>query len=189
MQIHVDARGLSCPQPVILTRKALETGGPVTTVVDNETAMENISRLAQGMGYNVEVEQHGNDYHIHIDKSASRPDQQKYNKGVILVTGQYLGRGDDALGRILMKSFLYTLTQMKDAVTTIIFINSGVALTSQGSEVLDYLLELEQNGVEILSCGTCLDFYQLKNQLLVGQVTNMYSILERVASADKVITI
>ncbi|MGI6512867.1 MAG: sulfurtransferase-like selenium metabolism protein YedF [Syntrophomonadaceae bacterium] len=189
MQSHVDARGLSCPQPVILTRKALEAGGPVTAVVDNETAVENISRLAQGMGYDVEVEQHGNDYHIHIEKSAGRPDQEKYNQGVILVTGQYMGRGDDALGKVLMKSFLYTLTQMKDTVTTIIFINSGVTLTSQGSEVLDHLLELEQAGVEILSCGTCLDFYQLKNKLLVGQVTNMYSIVERVAAADKVITV
>ena len=189
MQGHVDARGLSCPEPVILTRKALETGGPVTTVVDNETAMENISRLAQGMGYNVEVEQHGNDYHIHIEKSAGRTDQQKFMQGVILVTSQYVGRGDDALGKILMKSFIYTMTQMKDTISTIIFINSGVALTSQGSEVLDHLLELEQSGVEILSCGTCLDHFQLRNQLLVGQVTNMYSIMERVAAADKVITI
>jgi selenium metabolism protein YedF len=88
-----------------------------------------------------------------------------------------------------MKSFFYTLTQMKDAVTALIFINSGVALTSQGSEVLDHLLELEQVGVEILSCGTCLDFYHLKNRLMVGQVSNMYSILERVSAADKVITI
>ena len=91
MQGHVDARGLSCPEPVILTRKALEAGGPVTAVVDNETAVENISRLAQGMGYTVEVEQHGNDYHIHIEK-APPTDQQKFMQGVILVTSQYVGR-------------------------------------------------------------------------------------------------
>ncbi len=190
MQDHIDARGLSCPQPVILTKKALETGGEsVTTIVDNEAALENVSRLAQGLGYNVEVEQQGKDYHIHIEKTGPRPDQAEYSDGVILITGQYMGRGDDALGKILMKSFLYTLTQMKDTVATMIFINSGVTLTSQGSEVLDYLLELEQSGVEILSCGTCLDYYNLKNQLMVGRVSNMYSILERVSAADKVITI
>ena len=80
------------------------------------------------------------------------------------------------------------MTQMKDTISTIIFINSGVALTSQGSEVL-ITSGIEQSGVEILSCGTCLDHFQLRNQLLVGQVTNMYSIMERVAAADKVITI
>jgi len=189
MQDHIDARGLSCPQPVILTKKALEAGDSVITVVDNEAALENVSRLAQGLGYNVEVEQQGKDYHIHIEKTATRREQIEFNHGVILITGQYLGRGDDALGKILMKSFLYTLAQMKDTVTTLIFINSGVALTSQGSEVLDHLLELEQSGIEILSCGTCLDFYNLKNKLMVGQVSNMYSILERISAADKVITI
>lgn len=189
MQGHIDARGLSCPQPVILTKKALEAGDSVTTVVDNEAALENVSRLAQRLGYDVEVERQGNDYHIHIDKNAAKTERVEFNHGVILITGQYLGRGDDALGRILMKSFFYTLTQLKDAVTALIFINSGVALTAQGSEVLDHLLELEQAGVEILSCGTCLDFYHLKNRLMVGQVSNMYSILERVSAADKVITI
>lgn len=189
MQDHIDARGLSCPQPVILTKKALEAGDSVTTVVDNQAALENVSRLAQSLGYNVEVEQQGKDYHIHIEKTGTGPDQVEYNYGVILITGQCFGRGDNVLGRILMKSFLYTLTQMKGAVNTIIFINSGVVLTSQGSEVLDHLLELEQLGVEILSCGTCLDFYNLKNQLIVGQVSNMYSILERVSAADKVITL
>lgn len=189
MQDHIDARGLSCPQPVILTKKALEGGGSVTTVVDNTAALENVSRLAQGLGYNVEVEQQGKDYHIHIEKTGTSPDQIEYSHGVILITSQYLGQGDDVLGRILMKSFLYTLTQMKDAVSAMIFMNSGVALTAQGSEVLDHLLELEQSGVEILSCGTCLDFYNLKNQLMVGHVSNMYSILERISAAHKVITL
>ena len=189
MQDHIDARGLSCPQPVILTKKALEAGDSVTTVVDNQAALENVSRLAQSLGYNVEVEQQGKDYHIHIEKTGTSPDQVEYNQGVILINGQYFGRGDNDLGKILMKSFLYTLTQMKGAVTTIIFINGGVFLTAQGSEVLDHLLELEQSGMEILSCGTCLDFYNLKNRLMVGQVSNMYSILERVSAADKVITL
>ena len=189
MESLVDARGLSCPQPVILTKKALEEGGSVTTVVDNTAALENVSRLAKTLGYEVEVEQRGPDYHIRIEKTGTSPDRSEYYHGVILITSQYLGQGDIALGKTLMKSFFYTLTQMEDVASAIIFMNSGVALAAQGSEVLDHLLELERSGVEVLSCGTCLDFYHLKNQLMVGHVTNMYSIVEKLAKAHKVITL
>ena len=125
---------------------------------------------------------------IFVLRKQARHRVRPSNHGVILITGQYLGRGDDALGDP-HEEFPLSLTQMKDTVNTMIFINSGVTLTSQGSEVLDYLLELEQSGIDILSCGTCLDFYNLKNQLMVGRVSNMYSILERVSAADKVVTL
>lgn len=192
MERMIDARGLSCPQPVILTKKALEglLEGSVITVVDNSTARENVVKLARILAYEVEVEERGNEYHIRIEKSVEpAAELQPYEGTLILIKSQYLGEGNDELGKTLMKSFLFTLTQMDQAVKTIIFLNSGVALTTQGSEVLDHLLVLEHAGVKILSCGTCLDFYNLKNQLMVGSVTNMYSILENIVTANRVLTL
>lgn len=193
MEKIVDARGLSCPQPVILTKKALEelTQGRVVAVVDNSTALENILKLARSLAYGVEVEERGNEYRIYIEKSVegTRQELQSYEGTVILVKSQYMGTGSEELGKVLMKSFFFTLTQMSNPAETIIFMNSGVVLTTQGSEILEHLLALEQAGVEILACGTCLDFYQLKDQLLVGKVSNMYTILEKISSAPKVITL
>ena len=77
----------------------------------------------------------------------------------VLITSNVLGKGDDTLGNILMKSFMYTLTQMEGAFRTIIFMNSGVLLTTEGSEVLEYIRALEDRQIEVLSCGTCLDYY------------------------------
>jgi len=163
--------------------------GLITTVVDNVAALENVSRLAKGMGYTVDVEQKGDDYLVRIDKTGTGQDQMLFNRSVILIKSQFLGEGNDVLGKTLMKSFIYTLTQMEGSVGSIIFMNSGVLLTTQGSEILDHLLSIEQSGVEIMSCGTCLDFYNVKNQLMVGQVSNMYSIFERMAAAPKVISL
>ncbi len=187
----IDARGLACPQPVILTKKALdaEDEGFVTTVVDNTSAVENLTRLARVMGCGVEVEQIGDEYHVRIEKIGAGPEPIEHNQSVILVKNQFLGEGNDELGRILMNSFMYTLTQMEGTVGSIIFMNSGVVLTVSGSEVLEHLRLLEQSGVEILVCGTCLDFYQIKNQLGVGHVSNMYTIYEKMAAAYRVITL
>lgn len=187
----IDARGLACPQPVILTKKALDAGdeGFVTTVVDNTSAVENLTRLARVMGCGVEVEQIGDEYHVRIEKIGAGPEPIEHNQSVILIKNQFLGEGNDELGRILMNSFMYTLTQMEGTVGSIIFMNSGVVLTVSGSEVLEHLRSLEQSGVEILVCGTCLEFYQIKNQLGVGHVSNMYTIYEKMAAAYRVITL
>jgi len=98
-----------------------------------------------------------------------------------------LGRGDDTLGNVLIKSFFYTLNENDVVGKTLIFLNSGVKLTCSGSEVLEHLMSLEKRGTEILSCGTCLDFYGLKEKLCVGKITNMYHILELLIKAPKVI--
>lgn len=193
MDTVVDARGLACPHPVVLTKKALEniSQGSIVTLVDNQTAVENVRKFAKSQGCDVEVEETREGYYIHIEKTAAetRADLSEFDTGVILITNQYLGQGDIELGRTLMKSFFFTLTQMNGVAGSIIFMNSGVALTTQGSEVLDHILSLEQAGMEILSCGTCLDYYNLKNQLMAGKVTNMFTILEKMAAAYKVITL
>ena len=108
---------------------------------------------------------------------------------VVAVGSAEMGNGDPRLGRILMKSFLYSLTQLEELPQTVLFFNGGVRMTTEGSESLEDLKALESQGVEILSCGTCLDFYGLKDKLLVGGITNMYVIAQTMAGAGNVVKI
>lgn len=193
MEKLVDARGLSCPSPVVLTKQALDQleDGVVTTVVDNRTALENVIKLAHNLACEVNVEERAGEYYIHIEKSSMTPSTAlaPTEGAVLMVTSNTLGKGDEKLGKVLMKSFFYTLTEVEGVINTAIFMNSGVFLTTEGSEIIEYLSALEQDGVKILSCGTCLDYYQLKDRLVAGTVTNMYNIVEALAAAHKVITI
>lgn len=102
-----------------------------------------------------------------------------------MITGSLFGKGAEELGQVLMKSFMFTLTEIQAPVTTLVFINSGVYLTIEGSPVLEHLQNLEQQGCEILSCGTCLDYYNLKEKLAVGRVTNMYTAVEKLLDTGK----
>ena len=108
---------------------------------------------------------------------------------VVAVGSAEMGNGDPRLGRILMKSFLYSLTQLEELPQTVLFFNGGVRMTTEGSESIEDLKALESQGVEILSCGTCLDFYGLKDKLLVGGITNMYVIAQTMAGAGNVVKI
>ncbi len=189
----VDARGLSCPQPVILTKKAMEgeNGDLLTTIVDQTMALENVSKLASSQGYDYEVEEKDNAYYIHM----SRTDEINIEKGhstediAVLVSSRLFGQGNEELGQILMNSFLYTLNEMEENITHLLFMNSGIYLTVEGSPVIVHIKALESKGVEILSCGTCLDFYGLKEKLAVGKVTNMYTAMEVLCKASKTISV
>lgn len=188
----VDARGLSCPQPVILTKRVMDekSGEDIVTMVDNATARENVSKLAVSQGYSYNVEIQGSEYHIHMTPPAvERSTAQQAKSLAVLVKSQYFGQGDDELGAILTRSFFYTLTELVDQLHTVIFMNGGVHLTTEGSPILENLQYLEEKGVEILSCGTCLDFFGKKDQLRVGGVTNMYTALEIMADANKTLVI
>jgi selenium metabolism protein YedF len=188
---EIDARGLACPQPVILTKKALEEiqDGEIVTIVDNITAKENVSRLAANLNHEYEVCDEEGCYYIKIKKTAEAPKEEKAGSIVIVITTDMLGQGAEELGKVLMKSYTYALTETTPLPEALIFMNSGVKLTSEGSEVLENIKKLEASGVEIISCGTCLDFYQLKDKLKAGIVGNMYSIIEKMNSAAKVINI
>ncbi|MGI9861039.1 sulfurtransferase-like selenium metabolism protein YedF [Moorella naiadis] len=193
MEKIVDARGQACPQPVILTKKAMEALEPeaeVVTIVDNEVARDNVLKLARSLECETEVREQGSDYYIHIRKEAMPTTRLTVGTGqVLLVSAATLGRGSEELGSILMRSFFYSLGETEVLPRRALFINSGVQLCCQSSPVLDSLLALEQKGMEILACGTCLDYFHLKDKLCVGSITNMYSIIEHLMAAEKVITL
>jgi selenium metabolism protein YedF len=200
MNKEIDLRGKQCPIPVIQTKKALEkTGsGSIVTIVDNDTAKENISKLAKSMNLKAEIKEAKGDFYIEIykqgdiqiseglefpSKSAKKEDL------TILITRDTLGEGDRELGEVLMKGYIYTLTEATKTPRRLLFLNGGVKLTVEGSLVIDHLRKLEEKGVEILSCGACLDYYKVKNQLLVGGIGNMYDIVEKSNGAAKTITL
>lgn len=195
MRKTIDARGLTCPQPVVLTKKALEEEeiSEVLTIVDNSNALENVSRLAHTLKLECKVDEKEGNYYIDIWKGESSDNlslaESSYSDTVVLISGNILGRGDDKLGALLMKNFIYTLTQVEGAVKSLIFMNGGVLLSTEGSEVLEQIRLLEESGVEVLSCGTCLDSFQLGDKLRVGIITNMYTIVERLSGAARVITL
>ncbi|CDF58983.1 sulfurtransferase-like selenium metabolism protein YedF [Thermobrachium celere] len=189
----IDCRGLACPKPVIMTKKELDNinSGEIEVLVDNEGARENLSKLAQNYGYEYRVLEDVEGIHVIIKKleKCNTTDLKDNGNIVIVITSDTLGHGDDVLGRTLMKSYVYSLTEVEEKPKTIIFINAGVKLTTEGSDVLESLKVLEQHGVEILSCGTCLNFYNLSDKLKVGTVSNMYTIVEKMHRATNTIKI
>lgn len=193
----VDARGLACPQPVILTRNALQESDAVTTIVDNETAKGNVSRMAASQGYQVNVEEREDGIYLHLTKGekpveamAPQPVAAPAAGPLVLtVPSDIMGRGDEELGGILVRAFFHTLGEVEPLPDTIIFFNSGVKLVVEGSPVVEDLRTLKAQGVEILACGTCLGHYELKDKVAVGEVSNMYTIAETLLRAGKVVSL
>jgi selenium metabolism protein YedF len=191
----IDCRGLACPQPVVVTKQALDQlkEGEIIVIVDNASSCNNVERFARSQGCPVEIKGSGEDFYIYIRK-VSGQDTEKMTKGderikkiVVYINSHLLGIGDEALGAILMRAFLKTLLDMSTKPHRLILINSGVRLASEGSEVLETLKKLSEEGIEILACGTCLDFYGLKEKLRVGMVSNMYDIAQSLLEADRLI--
>jgi selenium metabolism protein YedF len=194
----VDARGLACPQPVILTRNALQESDAVTTIVDNETARGNVSRMAAKQGCRVDVEERGDGIYVHLTKKGEEPAEETAPQPVaapangplvLTVPSDIMGRGDEELGGILVRAFFHTLGEVEPLPDTIIFFNSGVKLVVEGSLVVEDLRALKDGGIEILACGTCLGHYGLKERVAVGEVSNMYTIAETILGAGKVVSL
>jgi len=194
----VDCRGLACSQPVIQTKKAMAEGETVTTIVDNDTAKMNVSRMAGKEGYAVEVEEKDDGIYLYVSKAGALPEQTtapapptegRVGPTVLLIPSEGMGRGDDELGGILIRSFLHTLNEVEPLPDTIVFVNAGVKLTVEDSLVLEDLQFLEQRGVEILACGTCLGHFGLKAKMAIGEISNMYSIAETLLGAGKVVAL
>jgi len=191
----IDCRGLACPQPVITTKQTLDQlkEGEMIVIVDNASSCNNVERFVQSQGCSVEVESRGQDFYLHVRKgkisdAAEVPGEKKgIEKVVVYINSNLLGIGDEALGAILMRAFLKTLLDLERKPLRLILINSGVRLATDGSEVLETLGKLSEKGIEILSCGTCLDFYGLKEKLNVGKVSNMYEIAQSLMEADRLV--
>ena len=192
MDAELDLRGLNCPLPVVKTKKALDgiEEGDIVVIVESPEGCQNVQRFAESQGCKVSVKEREGLFRLHIRKEktekAVAPAQ---SKDVIMITTDRFGSGDDELGAILMKAFLYTLWDVERKPAKILLINDGVRLATENKETIDSLKLLEEAGVEIFSCGTCLDYYQLKDKLGVGQATNMYDTVDSLLSAGKVIKI
>ncbi len=197
----VNATGLACPKPVVLAKQAIETSEQVKVIVDNETALENVKRLGTKLGCEVKSEsKEGGLFEIMLTRKAgvtlssenvnTSCDSSAAASGpfVIVCSEDKMGRGNDELGSLLIRAFFHTITEQTERPDIIIFYNTGVRLTVRGSEVLDDLKALSTKGVEILVCGTCLNFFNIKEQLGVGIVSNMYDIAGTMSRAGRLIS-
>ena len=201
MEKIIDCRGLACPLPVVNAKKAAEAMNPgdvLTVLVDNEIAVQNLSRFAEHKGFGVSADKKDEkEYAVIMSISGEAAESKEEEvacvmdsrrKGMLVVlSGNVMGNGDAKLGTSLMKAFVFALTKQDQLPDTILCYNSGAYLTCEGADTLEDLKLLESEGVTILTCGTCLDFYGLKEKLAVGGVTNMYDIVERMESAAQII--
>lgn len=194
----IDAKGKACPIPVVLAKGAITDGADAFTIeVDNTTAVENLTRLAASQGYGLAVRESGGIFALDFARTgavvkpqASAPAETCTGCGYAVLVGRdTLGAGDRALGTNLMRMFFYSLANSCDLPACVLFLNDGVKLPTLDDQMVEHLNALSGKGVEILVCGTCLNFYGLSEQLRVGTVSNMFDILSRMQGSGKVITL
>lgn len=227
--IKVNALGDVCPIPVVKTKNAikeLQGAGEVETLVDNEIAVQNLTKMANQKGYKVYSEKissneyrvvmqiNGADQPVQEQPAAGQmapgpglliqgqptagqmmPDQSetgrlmsgKKNNAVVVISSNKMGEGSDELGEALLKGFIFALSQQDELPSAMLFYNGGAGMTTCGSPVLEDLKSMEEQGVEILTCGTCLNHYDLTEKLAVGSVTNMYAIAEKMTGASLIV--
>jgi selenium metabolism protein YedF len=205
---EIDARGLSCPAPVLLTKNTIETEKPgqIRVILDNEASGQNVSRFLSSKNFSVTMGKQGSEVIVtgliqeggiskgedapvtcDISEKDHLPKHEK--KIVVMITSNCLGRGDDDLGTKLIVNFIKTLKEMGRELWRLIFVNSGVKLTIENAQTLEDLKDLEKLGIKILVCGTCLDHFKLLEKKRVGETTNMLDIVTAMQLADKVINI
>ena len=202
MEKILDCKGMACPLPVVNAKKAseeLHAGDVLTVLVDNEIAVQNLTRFAEHKGFGVTAEKRSDkEYAVIMTVSGAAGEETREEeiacvmdsrrKGMLVVlSANVMGTGDPKLGTSLMKAFVFALTKQDQLPDTILCYNTGAYLSCEGADTLEDLKLLESEGVTILTCGTCLDFYGLKEKLAVGGVTNMYDIVERMENAAQII--
>ena len=196
---EIDARGLACPAPVLQTKAALQEGEleSLNVVVDNAASQQNVQRFLESQGFETMLEQKGDDYWIigtcgseqMAQPQSSAVPEADIKKIMVVCTTDRMGFGDDVLGLKLMVNFLRTLKEMGKELWRLVFVNNGVKLTIDGSEVLDDLKAFEKDGLKILVCGTCLTHFNILERKQVGETTNMLDIVTAMQLADKVISV
>ena len=196
MYIEIDARGLACPKPVINTKKELDNieEGIVIVTVDNNIAKQNILKLSNSLNCESRIIKEEKDLiSIEIKKGDNviieEQIKDELDNKCIFISSNKMGNGNDELGETLMKGFVYTLTESKPYPKSILLVNSAVKLSTENYDTVQNLKILEESGVEILSCGTCLDYYGLKESIKVGSITNMYTIVDIMKNSSQTISI
>ena len=201
MEKKIDCKGMACPLPVVNAKKAAEelsAGDVLTVLVDNEIAVQNLTRFGEHRGFAVSAAKKAEkEYAVRMTVAGTAADDKEEvvacavdsrRKGMLVVlSANTMGTGDPKLGTALMKAFVFALTRQDQLPDTVLCYNTGAYLTCEGADTLEDLKLLESEGVTILTCGTCLDFYGLKEKLAVGGATNMYDILERMENAAQII--
>ena len=200
MSQTVDARALPCPQPVMLTLKAINADTEVTTIVDNQAAVANVTRLAQSKGCAVEAVERADGIYLNIKREGAPPGttidenvvacptrDPSTGPLVMFVPSDSLGRGPAELGERLMGALFHSLLEVEPKPDMIIFMNSGVKLAVAGSPALDDIRTLEARGIDVLACGTCLGYFELTEKLAVGRVSNMYDIATALLGAGRIV--
>lgn len=194
----IDLSKLECPLPVIQTKKHLEENPDtsiISVIVDNKAASENVSRFLTHQGFSLEVSEKENAYTIIGKKNgtARMPAEGETEKPgkttLILFSHNVIGTGEPELGSKLMLNFIKTLSEMKDSLWRLVFVNEGVKLTIKGAETLPVLQQLEEDGISILVCGTCLEYFNILDQKMTGETTNMLDIITSLQVSDKVINL
>ena len=198
--VKVNAIGDNCPIPVVKAKKAIEAlteSAIVEVSVDNEIAVQNVTKMVSQKNLESTCEKVSDNHFVikvqcgEVTESKTTEEAvctvEKEEKMIVVLSSDKMGEGDEELGKVLIKGFIYAITQLDKYPKAVLLYNSGVKLSSEGSDSIEDLKVLEENGVEILSCGTCLNFYNLQDKLQVGKVTNMYSIVEELAGATNII--
>jgi selenium metabolism protein YedF len=200
----INAKGLACPEPVILTKKALDLYDEITVIVDNETARENVNRLASSSGYVVDItEETGGIFRMCLKKQQDTPRAGKdmappcrctediplsaHGPTVFVIASNIMGHGNDELGAVLMKAFIHTAIDLDHGPDIMIFYNTGVKLAAFDSDVIDDLKIFEEKGVRILICGTCVNFFNLTGKIGAGTISNMYDIAGTLSTAGRIV--
>ena len=179
---EIDALGLLCPRPVILAKKLIKEENPAefTVLVDNEIATENLSKMADQLGYDTKVEKEDKVYRVEFKKVEGKKVEQHYSKDefIVVFSSDELGVGDEEFSKKLLEGFIYSLSEKDEVPTYVVLYNHGVMLSTINENTIADLKKLESKGTTVLSCGLCLGNYNLKEELKVGQVTNMDNIVD-----------
>jgi selenium metabolism protein YedF len=198
----IDAKGKECPIPVIMAKKEIDNGNKNFTIeVDNNIAVQNLKKLANSQGLLIDIKEKNNIFKItfinkdnecaECNEILNELEGNKNQAGTwsIFVGKEIIGAGNEELGKSLMKMFFYTIAEDSDLPKSILFMNDGVKVPTLNEQAIEHLKELEVKGVEILTCGACLNFYKLENELKAGKVSNMYDITNAMKESSKVITL
>ena len=198
MKKFIDAKGKSCPMPVIMAKKEIDAGVKFFEMeVDNKIAVENLKKLANSQGFTTTIKEDNGNFKVDFSNGCEECEEvlakvegkKPLGNWAIFVNKETIGAGNDELGQSLMKMFFYTISEGEDLPKSILFMNGGVKVPTLNAQAIEHLKVLQDKGVELLVCGACLNFYELENKLEVGKISNMYDITNAMKEASKVITI